>query len=105
MWIAAVRGVGQLDMRIGRIAVIAAGGRIDRIAILAALKEPREDPHRATLRSREHSVRSPYQSRLRGPMCSFGDNVWTIPPRAARVAPDRLQGFPIPLKLHCRDSG
>jgi hypothetical protein len=56
MWIAATRGVGQLDHGIGRITVIATGGRIDRIAILAALEEPREDPHRATLRSRERSV-------------------------------------------------
>jgi hypothetical protein len=83
MWVAAVCGVGQLDLGIGRITVIAGGGRIDRIAILAALEEPREDPHRTTLRSREHSVRRPYQSQLLRPMCSFGDNVWTIPPRVA----------------------
>jgi hypothetical protein len=47
------------------------------------LKEPREDSHRASQRSRERErgVWSPYQSHARRPMCSFGDNVWTVPPR------------------------
>jgi hypothetical protein len=38
-------------------------------------------------------------------MCSFGANVWTIPPLRRAVGRARLQGFPITLELHRADSG
>jgi hypothetical protein len=53
---------------------------VGRTTILATLKDPREDAHRATDRDHINEIatcRSQYQSRARGPMCSFGDNVWT----------------------------
>jgi hypothetical protein len=38
-------------------------------------------------------------------MCSFGDNVWMIPPLRCAVGHARLQGFLTTLKLRRADSG
>jgi hypothetical protein len=73
---------GALGLVVHGIAIIRAG--VGRTTILATLKDPREDAHRATDRDHINEIatcRSRYQSRARGPMCSFGANVWMERPR------------------------